>query len=382
MLLAIFSSVEILFGSALLAYPPIVVRLMFGSEISDTGAVMSRLAGVALIALSLSCWPRRDSGRAAIPPVAGMLAYNLGITAFLAIVGVRGERVGVMLWPAAALHAGLTLCSIALFRKTAGPGIKAAVHLGDERQAARRIDHSVSAELMSKTIMLIHGAWVTTDCWTSFRDFFESKGHSVVVPEWPYLERSAEELRRSPDPRLAKMTIKGLVDHFEKQIRDLPEQPVLIGHSFGGLIVQMLLDRGLGAAGVAIDAVPPRWVLPSVTAIGSALPVLLVWRGWSRIASMSFKTFSTTIANTLSQSEQHRAYDRYIVPTPGRIYFQAALASEMPSILRTQGAHRCCSLRRARTARARRPWSKQCTANTLVRRAERTCMNFRIVVIG
>jgi pimeloyl-ACP methyl ester carboxylesterase len=57
----------------------------------------------------------------------------------------------------------------------------------------------------------------------------------------------------TPDPRLAKITIKGLVDHFEKQIRDLPEQPVLIGHSFGGLIVQMLLDRGLGAAGVAID---------------------------------------------------------------------------------------------------------------------------------
>jgi hypothetical protein len=73
---------------------------------------------------------------------------------------------------------------------------------------------------MSKTIMLIHGAWVTTDCWTGFRDFFEAKGHRVVVPEWPYLDRPVEELRRSPDPRLAKMTIKGLVDHFEKQIRD------------------------------------------------------------------------------------------------------------------------------------------------------------------
>jgi alpha-beta hydrolase superfamily lysophospholipase len=87
----------------------------------------------------------------------------------------------------------------------------------------------------------------------------------------------------------------------------------------------MLLDRGLGGAGVAIDAAPPRGVLPSVTAIWSALPVLLVWRGWSRIASMSFKSFSTTMANTLSQSEQRRAYDRYIVPTPGRLYFQEAL---------------------------------------------------------
>jgi pimeloyl-ACP methyl ester carboxylesterase len=178
---------------------------------------------------------------------------------------------------------------------------------------------------MSKTIMLVHGAWVTTDCWTNFRDFLQRGGHRVVVPPWPYLDRPVEELRRSPDPRLAKMTIKGLVDHFEKHIRDLPEQPILIGHSFGGLIVQMLLDRGLGSAGVAIVAAPPRGVLPSVVAIRSALPVLLMWRGWSRIVSMSFKSFSTTIANTLSQSEQRRAYDRHIVPTAGRIYFQAAL---------------------------------------------------------
>ena len=209
-----------------------------------------------------------------------------------------------------------------------------------------------------------------------------AKGHRVVVPEWPYLDRPVEELRRSPDPRLAEVTIKGLVDHFEKQIRELPEQPILIGHSFGGLIVQMLLDRGLGAVGVAIDAAPPRGVFPSITAIGSALPVLLTWRGWSRVVSMSFKSFSTTIANTLSQNEQRRAYDRYIVPTPGRIYFQAALGvgnavdfanPKRPPLLLTAGA---------RTARARRLWFKQCTANSLGRRAERTSMNFRIVVIG
>jgi pimeloyl-ACP methyl ester carboxylesterase len=145
---------------------------------------------------------------------------------------------------------------------------------------------SFGAELMSKTIMLVHGAWVTTDCWASFRSFFEAKGHRVVVPPWPYLDKPVDELRRSPDPRLAGMTIKALVDHFEAQIRSMPEPPVLIGHSFGGLIVQMLLDRGLGSAGVAIDAGPPRGVLPSLTAIGAALPVLLTWRGWARIATM------------------------------------------------------------------------------------------------
>jgi len=178
---------------------------------------------------------------------------------------------------------------------------------------------------MSKTILLVHGAWVTTNCWTNFRDLFEAKGHKVVVPAWPYLDQPVEELRRHPDPRLAKLTIKNLVDHFEEQVRALPAPPVLIGHSFGGLIVQMLLDRGLGAAGVAIDAGPPRGVLPSFTAIKSAMPVLLAWRGWKRILSMSFESFSKTFANTLPANEQRAAYDKYIIPAPGRIYFQAAL---------------------------------------------------------
>ncbi|WP_250634446.1 alpha/beta hydrolase [Pinirhizobacter soli] len=178
---------------------------------------------------------------------------------------------------------------------------------------------------MSKTILLVHGAWVTTSCWTNFKEFLESKGHEVIVPAWPYLDKSVAELRRHADPLLAKQTIKGLVDYFESQVRALPSPPILMGHSFGGLIVQMLLDRGLGAAGVAIDAGPPRGVLPSFTAIKSALPVLLAWRGWNRILSMSFESFSKTFANTLPPSAQLATYDQHIVPAPGRIYFQAAL---------------------------------------------------------
>ncbi|SEG03304.1 Lysophospholipase, alpha-beta hydrolase superfamily [Bryocella elongata] len=178
---------------------------------------------------------------------------------------------------------------------------------------------------MSKTIMLIHGAWVTTHCWDGFRDFFEAQNYTVVVPAWPFMDRPVDALRNLPDPRVEELTIKDLVDHFDNHIRSLPEDPILIGHSFGGLIVQMLLDRGLGAAGVAIDAGPPRGVLPSPTAIKSALPVLLAWRGWSRVLSMSFKGFSTTFANTLIPSQQRDTYAEHIVPAPGRIYFQAAL---------------------------------------------------------
>lgn len=178
---------------------------------------------------------------------------------------------------------------------------------------------------MSKTIIFIHGAWVTPECWESFRSFYEAKGYQCLAPAWPYLDRPISELRRQPANELAQQSIGLLVDHFEREIKKLPEPPILIGHSFGGLIVQLLLDRGLGRAGVAIDAAPPRGVLPSLTALRSALPVLLAWQSWKRVLTMSFASFSSTFANTLSPAEQRLAYDRYIVPAPGRIYLQAAL---------------------------------------------------------
>ena len=178
---------------------------------------------------------------------------------------------------------------------------------------------------MTKTIMFVHGAWVTPDCWTAFRGFFEAKDYRCVAPAWPHVDRPVQELRAHPAPQFAELTIKNLVDHFDCLIRAQPEAPILVGHSFGGLIVQMLLDRGLGAAGVAIDAGPPRGVLPSPRAIRSALPVLLAWRGWQRVLTMSFDSFASTFANGLPPAQQQAAYERHIVPAPGRIYFQAAL---------------------------------------------------------
>ena len=178
---------------------------------------------------------------------------------------------------------------------------------------------------LSKTVMLVHGAWVTPNCWEKFRRRYEARGYRVIVPSWPFIDRPVHELQKSPDPRLADMTIKNLVDHFQHEMQTLPEAPILMGHSFGGLIVQMLLDRGLGACGVCFDAGPPRGVLPSLTAISSAAPVLLAWRGWQRILTMSLKSFAASFANTLPQEAMKPTYDRYIVPAPGRIYFQAAL---------------------------------------------------------
>ena len=178
---------------------------------------------------------------------------------------------------------------------------------------------------MANTILFVHGAWVTPLCWADFQSFFEAEGFTTLAPAWPFMKGSPAELRSNPDPRLAQVTVGKLVDHYAAEIRKLPEPPILVGHSFGGLIVQLLLDRGLGSAGIAIDPGPPRGVLPSPRAVVSALPVLLAWMGWRRVLSMSFKGFATTFANRLPGNEMRAVFDRHIVPAPGRIYFQAAL---------------------------------------------------------
>jgi pimeloyl-ACP methyl ester carboxylesterase len=184
---------------------------------------------------------------------------------------------------------------------------------------------SILGVLVAKTVLFVHGAWVTPACWKSFISRYEAQGYHCIAPAWPYLDKPVSELKSHVDPRLADQTIDMLVEHYARKIRELSEPPILVGHSFGGLIVQLLLDRGLGSCGVAIDAGPPSGVLPSLPALKAALPVLLTWRGWSKLHTMSFKAFSETFANTLPSSELRKTYDEQIVPAPGRIYFQAAI---------------------------------------------------------
>ena len=109
---------------------------------------------------------------------------------------------------------------------------------------------------MTKTILLIHGAWLNANSWEYWRARYEAKGYTVIAPSWPGDERDPAALRASPLPALAKLSQKQIVAHYEDIIRALPEKPILIGHSLGGVFVQHLLDRGLGVAGVAIDPAP------------------------------------------------------------------------------------------------------------------------------
>lgn len=176
------------------------------------------------------------------------------------------------------------------------------------------------------TIVLVHGAWMNPVSWQGWKARYEARGHAVLAPAWPHDDRPVAELRASPAAELAEVGVAEIVDHYAAVVSALPEPPILIGHSFGGLFVQLLLARGLGRAGVAIHPAPPRGVPPTLDAMRAGLPVLLSFRPGSRVHVMSFADFQWGWAHVLPEAEQRAAYDELVVPTPGRPYVQAAFA--------------------------------------------------------
>jgi hypothetical protein len=144
---------------------------------------------------------------------------------------------------------------------------------------------------MSQTVLFIHGGWVTPSCWDPFGSFFEASGYRCLAPAWPSKDRSVEAIRADPSP-LAGLGIGEIVDHYDRIVRELDEPPILIGHSFGGLFVQLLLDRGLGAAGVAIDSAPPKGVFVfDPTSLLSVGRILLIPFGWRKVVRWTFTEF-------------------------------------------------------------------------------------------
>jgi len=179
---------------------------------------------------------------------------------------------------------------------------------------------------MSRTILFIHGGWVTPACWEPFLTFFEARGYQCLAPAWPGKDRSVQEIRRNPEP-LAGLGIGEIVDHYDRIVRSLDEPPILVGHSFGGLFVQLLLDRGLGAAGIAIDSAPPKGIFAfdpsSLLSVGR---VLLIPFGWRKVVNWSFTEFRYAFVHTMSLDEARAIWDAQIVPDSGRPFFQVALS--------------------------------------------------------
>jgi pimeloyl-ACP methyl ester carboxylesterase len=182
----------------------------------------------------------------------------------------------------------------------------------------------------SNTILLIHGAWVTPRSWDPFRGFYEQRGYRVLTPPWPGVEGEIEEIRRDPSP-LAGLGVTEIVDRYAQVIGLLEEPPIIMGHSFGGLFAQMLLDRGLGAAGVAIDSAQPKGVLRlPFSQIRALSPVLLNPWNVKRAVSFNFDQFRYGFANTMTEREAREAFELQAIPAPGRIVFQTGLANLNP----------------------------------------------------
>lgn len=180
-----------------------------------------------------------------------------------------------------------------------------------------------AATLSTRTVMLITGAWMHVSSWDKFRKAFDAAGFETVAPAWPGLDKGAAELRNAPVAGLDTLTLGKLVDHYARIIATLPEPPLLVGHSMGGLVVQLLLDRGLGLAGVVLSPGPVGGALPGPTPLLSALPVLLKGPGQTHLLSRA--AFARNFANALPSAELAKAYDAHVVPTATNIFYQAAL---------------------------------------------------------
>lgn len=176
-------------------------------------------------------------------------------------------------------------------------------------------------------LMLIHGAWLSSESWENFADYFGSRDFMVSAPEWPRKQGNVAELREDAE-ELAGLGLTEIVDHYESMIRALAEPPVLIGHSYGGLIVELLLDRGLGRAGVAMSPAPPKGILilPFST-LKAGAPVLAHPSKWHGVVPLTLEQFTYGFVNTFSPEEAAAAYEKYAVPETGQIFYEAGFAN-------------------------------------------------------
>ena len=176
-------------------------------------------------------------------------------------------------------------------------------------------------------LIFIHGAWLSSGSWENFTDYFGSHGFPVSAPEWPRKRGDVDKLRKEAD-EIAGLGLTEIVDHYESEIHALDEPPVLIGHSYGGLIVELLLDRGLGRAGVAMSPAPPKGilVLPFST-LKTATPALAHPSKWHGVVPLTLDEFTYGFVNTFSPEDAKAAYEKYAVPETGQIFYEAGFAN-------------------------------------------------------
>ena len=179
----------------------------------------------------------------------------------------------------------------------------------------------------TKTIVFIHGLWMHRTSWQAWEDFFQQKGYTTHSLTWPGDSDTVAASRANPTP-IANRGVKEIADYLQKQIEALPEKPIAIGHSFGGLLTQILLGRGVVAAGIAIDPAPIKgvWQLP-FSALRASFPVLGNPFNINKAISLTYDQFRYGFANALPEKEARELYEKWPIPAPGRPLFQAGFAT-------------------------------------------------------
>lgn len=196
-------------------------------------------------------------------------------------------------------------------------------------QHSTAANDTLTGSSKKQTVMLISGAFVTSDGWGEWKKYFEAKGYNVIVPEWPYKSGAVEGLRtKYKDTMTLEYDLKKVVDYHAALIDKLPEKPILVGHSFGGLIVQLLLQRDKGAMGIAYHSVPAKGVFVfKYSFIKSLWGPLGPFRSKKNPFLMSFSQWQYAFTNGMPETEQKAFYDKLVVPESRKV-LRAALKKQ------------------------------------------------------
>jgi pimeloyl-ACP methyl ester carboxylesterase len=179
-------------------------------------------------------------------------------------------------------------------------------------------------------VVFVHGLWLLPASWDRWRAMFEEAGYTTLAPGWPDDPNTVEEANRHPEV-MAHKSVGQVADHVNDVIAKLSKKPAVIGHSFGGLLTQILAGRGLSVASVAIDPAPFRGVLPlPLSALRSASPVIGNPANHGRAVPLTYEQFRYAFANAVSEDEARELHATYAVPGSGVTLFQAATANLNP----------------------------------------------------
>jgi pimeloyl-ACP methyl ester carboxylesterase len=209
-------------------------------------------------------------------------------------------------------------------------GMAAATVTGHGTVAGLDLPQGAQMATKANPVVFIHGLWLHPTSWAPWEERFNQAGYETVAPGWPGDQPTVELAREHPDA-VADKGIDDVCDHFSGVIDGLSSAPILVGHSFGGMIAEKLLGEGKAAGAIAIDAAQIKGVLPlPLSQLRSSLPVFKNPANRHRSVMLTEDQFNYSFGNTLSKEGSKALYDKWVVPAPGKPLFEGAVANFSP----------------------------------------------------